>query len=145
MWLSITFLCVVSIILFIFQKPARRYTTIGLYYKKVRIELSAVKYRRDVYNRVTRGEIVTIKQDPLKEYTGNAIGAYTQNGKLLGYIPRHQRKLINTFRENPESLAMIYRKFNRGAHFRILIDVFLPLDQHRITLAKAPTLPSKET
>ena len=127
MWLSISILGVVCIILLILQKPERRYSTIGIYYRKIRIELSAVKYRRDVFSQVTNGEIITIKTDPSKEYSHNAIGAYTQNGKLLGYIPRHQRKLINTFRENPESSATIYKKFHRGAHFSILIDVFLPL------------------
>jgi hypothetical protein len=80
---------------------------------------------------VTCGEIITIKQDPSKEYTGNAMGAYTQSGKLLGYIPRHQRKLINTFRDNSESLATIHKKFQRGAHFSILIEVFLPMNGGR--------------
>jgi hypothetical protein len=133
MWLSITFLGVVSIILLILQRPERKYASIGISYRKIRIELSAVKYRRDVYAQVMRGDIITIKLDPSKEYSGTAIGAFTQNGKLLGYIPRHQRKLINTFRENPDSVATIYGKSNRGAHFRILIDVFLPLNPHRMT------------
>jgi hypothetical protein len=127
MWLSITFLGVVSIILLLLHRPERRYTRIRSYYRKIRIELSAVKYRRDVFSQVTCGEVITIRLDPSKEYTGNAIGAYTQSGKLLGYIPRHQRKLISTFRENSESLATIYRKFHKGAHFSILIEVFLPV------------------
>jgi hypothetical protein len=83
-----------------------------------------------------RGDIVSIKIDPTREYSGNAIGAFTQNGKLLGYIPRHQRKLINAFRENPDSVATIYTKSNQGAHFRILIEVFLPLSHPRMTLAR---------
>jgi hypothetical protein len=136
MWLSIAFLGVVSILLLILQKPERKYSSIGVYYRKIRIELSAVKYRRDVYSQVTKGDIVTVKIDPSREYSGNAIGAFTQSGKLLGYIPRHQRRLINTFRENPESVATIYRKSNKGAHFRILIDVFLPLNQPRMSLAR---------
>jgi hypothetical protein len=127
MWLSITFLGVVSIILLLLHRPERRYTRIRSYYRKIRIELSAVKYRRDVFSQVACGEIITIRLDPSKEYSGNAIGAYTQSGKLLGYIPRHQRKLISTFRDNSESLATIYRKFHKGAHFSILIEVFLPV------------------
>lgn len=127
MWLSITFLGVFTIILLILQKPEKKYTTIGLYYRRIRIELSAVKYRRDAYFKVTCGEVITIKPDPLKEYCGNAVGAYTQTGKLLGYIPRHQRKLINTLRGNSESLATIYKKIHKGPHYRILIEVLLPL------------------
>jgi hypothetical protein len=140
MWLSIAFLGVVCILLLILQKPERKYSSIGVYYRKIRIELSAVKYRREVYSQVMRGDIITIKIDPSREYTGNAIGAFTQNGKLLGYIPRHQRRLINTFRENPESVATIYRKSNKGAHFRILIDVFLPLAHPGMSLARTSTM-----
>jgi hypothetical protein len=132
MWLSIAFLGVVCIILLILHKPERRYAGIRSYYRKIRIELSAVKYRRDVYSQVECGELITIKSDPSKEYSGNAIGAYTQSGKLLGYIPRHQRKLINTFRDNSESLATIYKKFHKGAHFSILIEVFLPVQGGRM-------------
>jgi len=127
MWLSIAFLGVFSIILLILHRPERRSTAIRSYYRKIRIELSAVKYRRDVFSQVICGEVITIRLDPSKEYSGNAIGAFTQSGKLLGYIPRHQRKLISTFRDNSESLATIYRKFHRGAHFSILIEVFLPM------------------
>ncbi|MBC7848300.1 MAG: hypothetical protein H7Y31_01125 [Chitinophagaceae bacterium] len=128
MWLAISFLVVVSIILLILQKPERKYSAIGIYYRKIRIELSAVKYRRDVFSQVTCGDVITIKLDLSKEYSGNAIGAYTQSGKLLGYIPRHQRKLINKFRDNSESLATIHKKFQKGAHFSILIDVLLPMN-----------------
>ena len=136
MWLAIAFLGVVSILLLILQRPERKYASIGIYYRKIRIELSAVKYRREVYSEVMRGDIVMIKTDPSREYSGNAIAAFTQNGKLLGYIPRHQRRLINTFRDNPDSVATIYTKSNKGAHFRILIDVFLPLPHSRMTLAR---------
>lgn len=145
MWLSIAFLGVVSILLLILQKPERKYSSIRTYYRKIRIELSAVKYRREVFSEVMRGDLVTIKVDPSREYSRNAIGAFTQTGKLLGYIPRHQRRLINTFRENPESVATIYTKSNKGAHFRILIDVFLPLSHPRMTLARTNVLTRDST
>jgi hypothetical protein len=143
MWLSISFLSFFCIILFILYKPERNYSRIGVYYRKIRIELSAVKYRREVFSQVVTGELVQIKPDPSKEYNGNAIGAFTQSGKLLGYIPRGQRRLINLFRDHPESLALVYKKFQKGAHFRILIDVFLPGPQIRMLPAR-PGASSKE-
>lgn len=124
MGLSILFLAIVSFLLYLVQKPERRYSNIRSYYRKIRIELSAVKYRRDSFSQVVTGELLEIKPDPLREYNVNAIGAYTQSGNLLGYIPRGQRKLINLFREHPESLAIVYKKFHKGSDFRILIDVF---------------------
>jgi hypothetical protein len=136
MWLSILFLSVFCIILFIFYKPERTYSSIGTYYRKIRIELSAVKYRREVFSQVVTGELVQIKLDPSKEYNGKAIGAFTQSGKLLGYIPREQRRLIYIFRDHPEALALVYKKFQKGAHFRILIDVFLPGPQTRMLPAR---------
>src|SRR5688572_13501330 len=129
MWLSITFLAIFCFTLFLLHKPKRKYSSIGVYYRKIRIELSAVKYRREVYKQVLTGELIDIKPDPAKEYNGNAIGAFTQSGKLLGYIPRGHRKLINTFRDHPDALAMVYKKVHKGGHFSILIDVFLPRPQ----------------
>src|SRR5688572_4428697 len=130
MEISLVFLGIMSIILMFFHRPERKQTSAGSHYRKVRIELSAVKYRRDVFSQVKLGEWINIKPDPSRGYNGQAIGAFTQSGKLLGYIPRDQRRLIMTFRYNPDSPAMIYRKFHRGGHFSILIDVFLPTPQN---------------
>jgi hypothetical protein len=145
MWLSISLLSFLCVILFILYKPERNYPSIGVYYRKIRIELSAVRYRRDVFSEVATGELVEIKPDPSKVYNGNAIGAFTQSGKLLGYIPRGQRRLINLFRDHPGSLALVYKKFQKGAHLRILIDVFLPEPQTRMLPARtSTTVSSKE-
>ena len=127
MWLSITLLSCFCILIAVLYRPQRRSSDIPVYYRRIRVELSAVRFRRDVFKEVEPGEIINIRQDPTKEYNGNAIGAFTQNGKLLGYIPRDQRKLLQFFRHHPGLFAMIYKKFRKGAQISIFIEVFFPL------------------
>lgn len=127
MWLSITLLSCFCILIAVLYRPQRRSSDSPVYYRRIRVELSAVRFRRDVFKEVEPGEIISIRQDPTKEYNGNAIGAFTQKGKLVGYIPRDQRKLLQFFRHHPELFAMIYKKFRKGAQVSIFIEVFFPL------------------
>src|SRR5687767_4114861 len=53
------------------------------------------------------GDIVLIKFDENNKFDTNALGVYSKQGNLLGYIEKNQRKLINSFRENVPYLAKV--------------------------------------
>lgn len=85
----------------------RKYERERLFYK---LKGVAFDNRTEAYDEVEMEDIVLVRFDNNNQYDKNALGVYTNNGKLLGYIERDQRRLIKTLREDPQSLCYIREK-----------------------------------
>lgn len=59
------------------------------------------------FRKLQIGDILYIHIDEQNEYDINALGVYTREGVLLGYIKRNQRKLIKSVRENIPRLVKV--------------------------------------
>jgi hypothetical protein len=85
----------------------RKYERERLFYK---LKGVAFENRTDAYDEVESGVIVHVRFDNNNKFDKNAIGVYTESGKLLGYIERDQRRLIKTLRDNPNNLGYVAEK-----------------------------------
>jgi len=59
------------------------------------------------FRKLQIGDILYIHIDEQNEYDINALGVYTREGVLLGYIKRNQRKLFKSVRENIPRLVKV--------------------------------------
>jgi hypothetical protein len=117
------------------KQQKRNYAGVGVYStEKISIELAGVHFRLDVFNEVKVNQLLMIRFDANNEYDKNAIGAYTKNGKLLGYIPRNQRKIIKTLRENPNAFGVIHAKRKNGSYISVIIWLWLGLSKEAYDL-----------
>lgn len=85
----------------------RKYDREKLFYK---LKGVAFDNRTDAYDEVETDDLVFVRFDNNNEYDKNALGVYTESGKLLGYIERDQRRLIKTLRDNPNNLSYVAEK-----------------------------------
>lgn len=118
-----------------------------------RIDLKGVSnyINSNNWNNINSFDIVNIKFDTSNTYDKNAIGAYTPDGKLLGYLPRNQRKIIKTLRENETCLAMIVSKIRKKPlkHskyeniYSIRIDLWLGFSKDELEQEKTKRLDSE--
>ncbi len=65
----------------------------------------------DAFDEVEKGNLAFVKFENNNPYDKNALAVFTNSNKLLGDIPRNQRKLIKTLRDNQNNLALIMDKF----------------------------------
>lgn len=73
----------------------------------------AERSRIKVHNQIMPGDQVRLEFEPYNEYDKNAIGVYNMKGDQLGFLPRNQRKVIKTLKENSNYLAFIEWKSDR--------------------------------
>ncbi len=65
----------------------------------------------DAFDEVEKGDLVSVEFENDNPFDKNALAVFTTSNKLLGYIPRNQRKLIKTLRANPITLGFVIDKF----------------------------------
>jgi hypothetical protein len=68
--------------------------------------------RKEAFAEVQEGDIVNVTFDYGNSHDRNALGVYTRTGKLLGYIPRDNKRTIGAFRRQPQRKATIIHKYN---------------------------------
>lgn len=135
--------------------PKRKNSGVGRYEReKMRLELSGVSYdnRPHIWENINSDDILYLKFDLNNKFDQNAIGAYTTQGELLGYLPRNQRKVIKTLRENSNHLAVVYRKFKDAPrdsrltkHFGVEIDIWLGFSENELNVERARFQSYKES
>jgi hypothetical protein len=121
--------------LFILRKPSstsnpsevetevkRNYSGIGTYSReRLKIELTGGNHYAETINTLANYTELIVKFEPNNAFDKNAICCYTLDGRKVGYIPRNQRKIIKTLRENPNCYAYLYgkRKYNGKLYVEI--------------------------
>lgn len=106
--------------------PTRKNKPIGTYKnEKLIIDLAGVHYRTDVFNELNEGDQLIVRFDTENEHDKNAIGVYTKAGKLTGYIPRNQRKIIKTLRTNPNITALIIGKYKNNNYYKVTVELWV--------------------
>jgi rRNA-processing protein FCF1 len=77
----------------------------------VLIELVGVKYRIEAKKGLEINSELILKYEVDNEYDKNAIAVFRKDTDILiGYLPRNQRKIILTLKENPNYLAILRTK-----------------------------------
>lgn len=106
--------------------PTRKNRPIGTYQnEKVMIDLAGVHYRTDVFSELKEGDQLAVRFDTQNEHDKNAIGVYTKAGKLAGYIPRNQRKIIKTLRTNPNITALVIDKYKSNNYYKVTVELWV--------------------
>jgi len=73
--------------------------------------------RREAFAETQEGDTVMVTFDYGNQYDKNALGVYTKTGKLLGYIPKNNKRVIGAFRKQPERMATIIYKNNGSSQY----------------------------
>src|SRR6187402_234592 len=99
--------------------------------KSKKIDLEGVWFndegRQEAFAEVAEGDSVTITFDYGNQHDKNALGVYTQTGKLLGYIPKGKQGIIKAFRTEPKRVAIIVNKTNGSTQWDKGIKIELTL------------------
>jgi hypothetical protein len=73
--------------------------------------------RRDAFTETQEGDTVLVTFDYENHYDKNALGVYTKSGKLLGYIPKDNKRIIGAFRRQPRrATTIIYKNDGRSQY-----------------------------
>lgn len=92
------------------QKPHKSATNLW------KITLKGVYYnygnRKEAFKEVQKGDVVYVAFDFGNQYDRNALGVFTMTGKLLGYIPKNNKRLIGLVRNQCNKTATIIEKEN---------------------------------
>lgn len=106
--------------------PTRKNKPIGTYQnEKLMIDLAGVHYRTDVFSELKEGDQLIVRFDAENEHDKNAIGVYTKAGKLAGYIPRNQRKIIKTLRTNANITALVIDKYKNNSYYKVTVELWV--------------------
>jgi len=110
------------------RKPIKPYKG-----KKVSLDVKGIfaeNSRIRLFRQIEIGDRVKLEFEGNNEYDKNAIGVYTLNGRMLGYLPRNRRKVIKTLRLNPNAIALVGQKGDLDGYIRkntydVSIDCYL--------------------
>lgn len=115
-WLILLIAIIISLVMSLTTRPEvidfKSKKILKPYTKSViEVELVGVQNRIEAKQGLNLNSELDVKFEVKNPRDKNALAVLRRdNGELIGYIPRNQRKLVKTLRENPNCLAILKAK-----------------------------------